>query len=105
MAGTRSSDQLDILELMDVQQAESVTPETPLVLNIPDTDLQDVVAIGYDAEDNIYYPVGFGNQSGQIIIEALPESTPADPAISSRSLRVNKTVFPEDHWSKTRDKI
>ena len=86
MAGTRSSDQLDILELVDVQQAESVTPETPLVLNVPDTDLQDVVAIGYDAEDNIYYPIGFGNQSGQIIIEALPESTPADPAISSRSL-------------------
>jgi pimeloyl-ACP methyl ester carboxylesterase len=85
MAGTRSSEQLDILELVDVQQAESVSPESPLVLEIHDTDLQDVVAIGYDAEDNIYYPIGFGNQSGQIIIEALPGSTPADPAITSRS--------------------
>ncbi|HTE28620.1 caspase family protein [Flavitalea sp.] len=85
MAGTRSSDQLDILELVDVHQAESVTPETPLVLNIPETDLSDVVAIGYDTADNIYYPIGFGNQSGQIIIEALPEVSPADPAITSRS--------------------
>jgi pimeloyl-ACP methyl ester carboxylesterase len=85
MTGTRSSEQLDILELVDVQEAQSVTPDTPLVLSIPETNLQDVVAIGYDPEDNIYYPVGFGNESGQIIIETLPELTPVDPAITSRS--------------------
>jgi pimeloyl-ACP methyl ester carboxylesterase len=85
MTGTRSSEQLDILELVDVQDAGSVSPETPLVLNMPEADLQDVVAIGYDAKDNIYYPVGFGNQSGQIIIGALPELTPVDAAITSRS--------------------
>ncbi|MHA4847839.1 caspase family protein, partial [Flavitalea antarctica] len=85
ITGTRSSEPLDTLELVDVEEAGSVTPETPLVVSIPETDLQDVVAIGYDPVDNIYYPVGFGNESGQMIINTLPELTPVDPAITSRS--------------------
>ncbi|RYY17630.1 MAG: hypothetical protein EOO04_25155, partial [Chitinophagaceae bacterium] len=85
MAGTRSSEQVDMLELVDVEQSQSVNPETPLILNIPGTDLEDVVAIGYDAADNVYYPIGFGTEAGQIVIETLPEPTSSDPAITSKS--------------------
>ena len=83
--GTRSSNYLDILELLEVQNADSVTPQTPMVLKVDEADLRDVIPVGYDEKEGIYFPLGFSNDAGELIIETLPEATPADPAITSRS--------------------
>ena len=84
-AGSRSSNHLDILELSEVENATSVNETSPLVLSIA-ADTRDVIPVGYDPVTELYFPVGFSNTKGELIIETLPEPTPVDTAINAKSL-------------------
>ncbi|MET0244399.1 MAG: caspase family protein, partial [Flavitalea sp.] len=100
-SGTRSTDQVDILELTDVQQQASVTPENPLVLKTGHADVTDVVPVGFDAATGLYFPLGFGNATGDIIIETLPDPTAVTPLISSRSLTGSIKIYFQKILGKT----
>jgi len=84
-SGTRTLSEVDTLELVDLENADTVTSATPLIFQLSESDLTDVVAIGYDEAEQIYFPVGFGNTQGQLIVETLPEPTATDSIITSKS--------------------
>lgn len=86
-AGT-SENVTDVLELFDVQNPEAVTEESPLII-VPTvtrsaTD-EPVIPIGFDSETGLYYPLGYTDENGQIIINTLPDATSSDSAITQRS--------------------
>jgi pimeloyl-ACP methyl ester carboxylesterase len=83
--GTRTLNQVDMFELVDVENASAVTSAAPLVFQLSESDLTDVVAIGFDENEQIYFPVGFGTAQGTLIVEALPEPTSTDNSVTSRS--------------------
>ncbi len=93
MGGERSSDPTDVLELSNVQDPDVVTPEQPLVLRIKGMDTNDVIAIGYDAENKIYYPVGYGSTGNEIIINTLPSPIVPTGAIDEKSLLGSLRIY------------
>jgi pimeloyl-ACP methyl ester carboxylesterase len=85
-ARDKGAQQLDVLELTNVGDGSEVTPQTPLILRSGDADISDVLAIGYSQSEHIYYPVGFSNDAGEIIIDILPDPTPVDESVNAKSL-------------------
>jgi pimeloyl-ACP methyl ester carboxylesterase len=83
---TRSLHARDTLQLTEVENPEAVTPEEPLIVNVSDADLTDVVAIGFNDEQGIYYPVGFGNEQGNLVIETIPTPKHDVESITQKSL-------------------
>lgn len=84
---TRSGTGTDVLELFGASNTKDVTPAKPLILTLPNTPIgetESVVAIGYDPETGLYFPVGY-NDRNRIIINTLPPETPSDAAITQRS--------------------
>lgn len=82
---TRSSGLFSVLEIVDVQNHESVTPENPLKLLVGQPLLSDehILPVAYDGE--FFLPLGKAknvNGKTEITIERLPE-----PTVNSRSLQ------------------
>ncbi|WP_414585291.1 caspase family protein [Scytonema sp. PCC 10023] len=82
---TRSPDSFSILEIVDVHNHESVTPENPIKLLIGDQLLpgEYILPVAYDGE--FFLPLGKAktrNGKTEITIERLPE-----PTVDSRSLQ------------------
>lgn len=83
-----SAKQMDVLELTDVKNAGAVTPNAPIIiapLAARSVDEERVIPVGYDSETGLYYPLGYTDKKGHIVINTLPEETPTDAAITQRS--------------------
>ncbi|GAB4042107.1 caspase family protein [Spirosoma jeollabukense] len=93
LTGTRgmgSSPNLNVVELVDVSQTESVTAENPLQLDVS-TYLQDdetLLPFGYDDETGQFYPLGF-ERNGIIDVEQLPDPS----AVGEKSLGGSIKLF------------
>ncbi|HEY6899470.1 MAG TPA: hypothetical protein VI233_02460, partial [Puia sp.] len=84
VSGTRGGSTSDVLELFDVKDPSVVTPDDPLVVELPAVTGM-VMAIGYDEKTGLYYPLGGLDSDGKIRIETLPDQTNTDAAITQRS--------------------
>ncbi len=85
---TWSGEIMDVLELVDVKNAGKVTAEAPLIIEpVASKSAGDetIIPVGYDKETGLYYPLGYTNASGNIVINTLPEETDTDAAITQRS--------------------
>lgn len=85
--GTRTGKIMDVLELFDANK-QVVTKDDPLVIQrdaTRSTDDSSVIPIGYDASTKLYYPLGYMDKKGNIIIDTLPDETPSDSVITQRS--------------------
>ena len=91
---------LSTLELSEVEQAESVTPENPLTLivNTPLAAGESVLPIAYDGE--FFLPLGYGRTKGgqtEIVLQRLPlETNSAEDetsAINTRSIGGALQIF------------
>ena len=69
---------LSVLELKDVDGANAVSPDSPLVINTARSldEGTSIMPLGYDPETGMIYPLGFGDEDGTITIESLPEGSP-----------------------------
>jgi hypothetical protein len=87
---------MDILELFNVNDPGSVSIHQPLVI-IPaatrSAKEETVLPIGFDVENGLYYPLGYTNEDGHIIINALPEETSSDSAITKRSFTGSIKIY------------
>jgi pimeloyl-ACP methyl ester carboxylesterase len=93
----RSGEVMDVLELFDVNNAASVSEEdclkiVPTAGNRTGSD-EPVLAIGYDQETGIYYPVGYSDDTGSILIRRLPDETDSDAAVTGRSLLKSIKIY------------
>lgn len=90
--GTRASQQtLDILELHDVSNVDSVTPENPLkvALDVPLEKGKVVIPFGYDKATDLFIPMGFVDKDGKtVFIEALPDETAASTRGFFKSIKI-----------------
>lgn len=86
---TRSDTISSIIELFDVKNANEVNSKNPLIFDIKNLshfDHADILPLGYDAIENLYYPLGYTNsENTQIIINTLPEQTKAEGAVNEKS--------------------
>lgn len=88
-SGTRYVGIMDMLELTEVQQADAVSADTPLTVQLPVTrggESFSVIPLGFDNETGHYYPLGFVDENNKVHIQRLPGSTPESAAITSKSL-------------------
>lgn len=78
---------LNVIEIFDAQNTDSVNDQATIEIVPEIKPIQDeaIVAFGYDVHTNSYYPIGFTNKEGNIIINQLPEETVSDSAITQRS--------------------
>ncbi len=81
LAMTRStvdSPGLSVLEIKQIQGAEKLDAEHPLVVNTNQELSQQelILPIGYDEETGMLYPLGHSSKEGKIIVETLPNPTP-----------------------------
>ncbi|MEO1376686.1 MAG: caspase family protein [Cyanobacteria bacterium J06635_10] len=89
---TRSgSNNLSLIEIVDVQNHESVTPENPIKILVNDTLSSDehILPIAYDGE--FFLPLGKAktvNGKTEITLELLPK-----PTVDSRSLQASITIL------------
>jgi pimeloyl-ACP methyl ester carboxylesterase len=86
LAGRTRGLDADVLELFDTRDPGAVTEEEPLVIRFTQEFRPDecVMAFAYDADQDIYYPVGFP-QKEKIRISQLPPATPSDSVTTGRS--------------------
>lgn len=91
--------QLSILELTDVSGADQVSADNPLIFE-PDGGLDKdevLVSFGYDPDTDMYLPLGFSDETGQVVIEQLPKETSGkiigEEAITERSLKGSIKLF------------
>jgi pimeloyl-ACP methyl ester carboxylesterase len=52
-----------------------------------------VLAIGYDEATKSYFPLGYSNDEGSILIRRLPEETESDAAVTQRSLGKSIKIY------------
>ena len=70
-----ASTQLSILEFEDVKEG-TLSEDKPLVLQANDLkNNENIIPFAYDEEAGLYFPVGFTNEQGAILINQLPPKT------------------------------
>ncbi len=87
---------MDVLELMDIQNADTVTPDAPLVIApaaTKSTDEENIIPVGYDKKTGLYYPLGYTNVSGNIVINTLPDDTDSNEAITQKSFLGSISIY------------
>ncbi len=93
---TRAGDVVDLLELLDIQNAAGVTAQSPLKIQLPSersTAASSVIPLGLDVESGLYFPVGYVDSDNKIRIEQLPQQTPATSAINAKSLLASIKIY------------
>lgn len=90
MRGMNASPALNVVELVDVKETDSVTPQTPLQLDASTylTDNETLLPFGYDEETGQFFPLGF-ERNGIVEVEQLPKPS----AINVRSLGGSIKLF------------
>jgi len=75
--GTNQSDGLEVLEIIDCQNAAAVTAENPMKLQFEGQKKEEEIIIpwGIDAETGLFYPVGTSDENGEVLIQNLPSET------------------------------
>ena len=110
MLDTEPDQQLSILELTEIQG--EITEDRPLKV-VPGTQLEEdetILPYGYDEETDIYFPLGFTDASGTVIIQQLPKATDAvigsdavDHPVDSNDRSIKRSIklfFNKLIWSK-----
>ncbi|MEO0733895.1 MAG: caspase family protein, partial [Bacteroidota bacterium] len=70
---------LDMVQLMDVQNAAAVTAATPLRMRAGNAATEGAMVLAFDEESRRYYPVGFPDpETGELVVQSLPEETPEE---------------------------
>ena len=91
---TKGSSSPDIMELYDVQNKNAVNSENPMIIQLPQiTDGEPALPIGYDINTGLYYPLGFMDADGKMIIETLPDETATDSAITQKSFTGSIKIY------------
>ncbi|MEM6378889.1 MAG: hypothetical protein AAF705_11785, partial [Bacteroidota bacterium] len=102
--------QLSILELTEVQG--SITEDRPLKIKPGDPLLEEetILPYGYDAENDLYFPLGYTDTDGNILIQQLPEATAevigsdaVDEPVDSQGRSLKRSIklfFNKLVWSK-----
>lgn len=86
---TGTGNVLDVLELTEVKNPAAVNAENPLVIVQDKTrsiSEERVIPVGFDIDSGLYYPLGYTNAQGNIVLDTLPSQTGADPLITDKSL-------------------
>ncbi|MDJ1505161.1 caspase family protein [Xanthocytophaga agilis] len=83
---TRTEVVMDVIELQDVKNIDSVSPQNPLKIRLSEVENSDesILPIGYNAETGLYFPLGYFHD-GKVIIETLSSETPTDATITKKS--------------------
>jgi pimeloyl-ACP methyl ester carboxylesterase len=87
-ANSRSGAVTDVLEISGMVDITCVSPESPLIITLDSsrsTEELSILPLGYDTENDLYYPLGYTDGQGRLLIELLPEENDADGAITGRS--------------------
>src|SRR5690606_37572066 len=90
-SGNHNSPGLSVLELSNIQGKDSINAENPLAVNIQRSIAADemIIPMGYDPETKMYFPLGFSLDSGEIMIQSLPDESP----VKTRSLFGSVKIF------------
>lgn len=110
MLDTEPDQQLSILELTEVKG--DIDEDRPLKI-MPGTPLNDdetILPYGYDEETDIYFPIGYTDPSGTVVIQQLPKATDAvigsdaiDQPVDSNDRSIKRSIklfFNKLVWSK-----
>lgn len=93
-AGLRSDNATDMLEFFGVRDAAVVTEAAPLTLQAQSLrDAGPVLPLGFDPETGLYYPLGFSNASGDIIITRLPAESAVNSDLTEKSLTGSIKIY------------
>lgn len=86
---------LNVIEIFDPKNPESVSDETPLVLTSEAAidPNETIIPFGFDPETQTYFPLGRSNSDGSIVINTLPPETPSDALITKRSLGGSLKIY------------
>jgi len=92
----KKDQQLSILELDNIQG--ELTEDHPLVINGQSLEKEEtIIPFGYDPETELYFPLGFTDEDGNIKIEQLPPPTDgkifSDGAINEKSIGRSVKLF------------
>lgn len=89
--GNHNSPGLSVMELFDVQGRDALNAQNPMAINLARSLAEDemVIPMGYDEKSGLYYPLGFSMQSGEIMIESLPDES----SVGTRSLFGSVKIF------------
>ncbi|MDX1942641.1 MAG: caspase family protein [Saprospiraceae bacterium] len=89
--GNHNSPGLSVLELSNIQGKDSINAGNPLSINLQHSIAKDemVIPMGYDPETKMYFPLGFSIDSGEIMIQSLPDESP----VKTRSLLGSVKIF------------
>ncbi len=89
--GRNTSPGLSVMELYDVQGADQLNADNPLMVDLQHkmTENEMVIPMGYDPVTKMYFPLGFSDSDGMVSIAALPEQTP----VRTRSLFGSVKIF------------
>lgn len=91
LTGERSlSQQMDALELTDIENPEAVSAANPLRINSGGqfAKNESIIPFGYDPESGAYYPLGYLDDAGDILIQDIP-----DEVVEERSLGGSVKIF------------
>lgn len=84
----RNTTVMDVIELYNISGEEGVDREHPLIFSIGATrgiDNSNILPVGFDSQTKLYFPLGYTDSEGNIIIEVLPSATRSDQAVTQRS--------------------
>ncbi|WP_316826063.1 caspase family protein [Pedobacter miscanthi] len=84
----RSTSLMDVIELYNISGLEYVDRDNPLVFSIDkqrDMEVSNILPVGFDSETGLYFPLGYMDNNGDIVIEILPKPTASDHAVTQRS--------------------
>ena len=102
LANADPEDYIELLELTNIEGREQLSETTPLrvILDETVTDNETIVPYAFDPKSKIYFPIGFTDQEGRVVITTLPKATSGN--IGAADERDALTDADKDLWSSTK---
>lgn len=77
------SDDLNVFELTHIENREAVSAAEPLKLRLPQTfaENESVIPFALDPESGFYYPLGYLDEYGEVLIQDLPAEVAEDRSL------------------------